>query len=301
MRKFIGLSLVAIWVLLVILPVSAQDFSRKLSFGVKGGWWKSGLTEHSDNYTVGNHGALTFKYDLNERFSLGFGLSYAQTWEADLTGREEVGARFTFARKENGNRFTQMWLDADLIYHLRPWERLNPYVFGGGGIAFWKVKDKDGKFVPAMDGNGNLLLDRNGNPIDFKDQELTFSGGGGLEYRFKEKWAVNLGTRFRYLSHVLTNFKGSKDIVGGAPDELDLPKAALEVFLGIHYYFGRVMDSDKDGVPDRTDYCADTPRGALVDERGCPLDSDDDGIYDGLDKCPHTPPGTKVDVNGCPL
>jgi OOP family OmpA-OmpF porin len=82
---------------------------------------------------------------------------------------------------------------------------------------------------------------------------------------------------------------------------LDLPKATLEVFVGVNYYFGELKDSDDDGVPDRTDVCADTPRGALVNERGCPIDSDGDGIYNGLDKCPRTPPGTTVDVNGCPL
>jgi len=112
---------------------------------------------------------------------------------------------------------------------------------------------------------------------------------------------VSLGTRFHYLSHVLTSFTGSKDIVGTGPDELDLPRATLEVFLGVNYYFGRVKDTDKDNVPDREDYCPDTPRGSTVDERGCPQDSDGDGIYDGLDKCPHTPPGTKVNANGCPL
>jgi opacity protein-like surface antigen len=301
MRRFIPLGLFSILISFFIPPAFAQDFSRRFSFGLQGGLWKSGLTEHSDIYTVGNQGSLSFKYDLREKISLSFSFTFAQTWEADLLGKEAEGAGFTFSQKENAYQLSHAWLDASLIYHLRPWERLNPYVFGGIGMAFWKVKGKDGKFAQALDRNGDLLLDSNGNPVDLKDQELTFSGGGGIEYRFKEKWGVNLGTRFHYLSHVLTSFKGSKDIVGTDPDELDLPKATLEVFLGINYYFGRVKDSDKDGVPDREDYCPDTPRGAVVDEKGCPLDSDGDGIYDGLDKCPDNAPGTKVDVNGCPL
>jgi len=60
-------------------------------------------------------------------------------------------------------------------------------------------------------------------------------------------------------------------------------------------------DADGDGVQDRYDRCPDTPRGALVDEHGCPLDSDGDGVYDGIDKCPDTPKGAKVDKQGCPL
>ncbi len=68
------------------------------------------------------------------------------------------------------------------------------------------------------------------------------------------------------------------------------------------YSFGVAQkDSDGDGVPDRRDACPDTPKGALVDVRGCPLDTDGDGVFDGLDQCPDTPTGVKVDARGCPL
>ncbi|MBI4914834.1 MAG: OmpA family protein [Acidobacteria bacterium] len=67
------------------------------------------------------------------------------------------------------------------------------------------------------------------------------------------------------------------------------------------YSFGVAQkDSDGDGVPDRRDACPDTPKGALVDVRGCPLDSDGDGVFDGLDQCPDTPKGWPVDAKGCP-
>ncbi|MGE0439569.1 MAG: thrombospondin type 3 repeat-containing protein [Gemmatimonadales bacterium] len=59
-------------------------------------------------------------------------------------------------------------------------------------------------------------------------------------------------------------------------------------------------DSDLDQIPDRRDRCPATPRGALVDSRGCPTDSDGDGVLDGLDRCPATPAGTEVDTFGCP-
>jgi opacity protein-like surface antigen len=292
-RRILWFCFLSISISLLTSSAFGQDFSRRLSLGLQGGLWKSGLTEHSDIYTVGNQGVLFFRYDLREKISLGFSATYAKAWEADLSGKGDAGARFTFSKKDGANRFTHFWLDFLMIYRFRPWERLNPYIFGGMGIAFWSVKDKEGEFIQIMD--------KNQNPFGLKDQELTLSGGGGLEYRFKGNWGLNFGTRFRSLTHVLTNLKDSKDIVGSAPGELDLPKATLEVFLGINYYFGKLMDSDKDGVPDRVDFCSDSPFGAEVDERGCPLDADGDGIYDGLDKCPHTPPGAKVDVNGCSL
>ena len=59
------------------------------------------------------------------------------------------------------------------------------------------------------------------------------------------------------------------------------------------------VDLDRDGVYDRIDRCGNTPKGAIVDEWGCPLDSDEDGVFDGLDKCPGTARGEPVDENGC--
>lgn len=59
------------------------------------------------------------------------------------------------------------------------------------------------------------------------------------------------------------------------------------------------LDSDGDGVPDDKDWCAGTPAGVNVDERGCALDSDGDGVADHKDQCPNTAEGTRVDEHGC--
>ena len=69
----------------------------------------------------------------------------------------------------------------------------------------------------------------------------------------------------------------------------------IEIALG-----AKARDTDADGVPDKLDQCPETPHGAKVDARGCPLDTDKDGIFDGLDACPGTPLGCKVDGKGCP-
>jgi len=292
MRKVTRFVILTFIALFFVSNVSAQDFSRKFVFGLGGSWWKSGLTEHSDIYTVGRSGTFSFRYNMKEKIALGLSLSYAKAWEADLSEGGGEGAGFTFSRKDNGNIYTHTWLDLSLIHSFRPWEQFNPYLFGGLGLAWWNVKD--------IDGNNIQFPDLSNTPFDLNDQELTFSLGAGVEYRFRERYGINLGTRCRILSRILTDFKGSKDVVGGALDELDLPKGTLEIFFGVNYYIGKLMDSDRDGVSDKVDFCSDTPFGAIVDERGCPLDSDGDGIYDGLDRCPATPPGTNVDVNGCP-
>jgi outer membrane protein OmpA-like peptidoglycan-associated protein len=37
-----------------------------------------------------------------------------------------------------------------------------------------------------------------------------------------------------------------------------------------------------------------------VNAQGCPSDADGDGVCDGVDVCPNTPRGAKVDDHGCP-
>ena len=72
---------------------------------------------------------------------------------------------------------------------------------------------------------------------------------------------------------------------------------------GLSFFFGGAppKDTDMDGVTDKKDRCAATPRGALVDVNGCPRDTDHDAVWDGIDRCANTPANTRVDATGCPL
>jgi len=112
--------------------------------------------------------------------------------------------------------------------------------------------------------------------------------------------------------------------IGGVTDRESLWKATI----GLKFDFGKVKDSDMDGVSDSKDKCPDTPSGVAVDANGCPVDTDGDGVADYIDdcptvagltslkgcpdtdgdgvadkndKCPDTPKGWKVDASGCPL
>jgi outer membrane protein OmpA-like peptidoglycan-associated protein len=59
-------------------------------------------------------------------------------------------------------------------------------------------------------------------------------------------------------------------------------------------------DSDGDGRANSRDDCPDTPLGALVDDRGCPVDGDGDRVPDGIDRCPYTRRNHAVGPDGCP-
>lgn len=63
---------------------------------------------------------------------------------------------------------------------------------------------------------------------------------------------------------------------------------------------GCPTDRDGDLVPDGIDRCPNSVQGAAVDAAGCTHDSDRDGYLDGLDECPATPAGAVVDARGCP-
>jgi len=114
---------------------------------------------------------------------------------------------------------------------------------------------------------------------------------GGLGFRaaitptlmIRAEGAVNHGTVDNAISGAatsLTNFGGS---------------------LGLSLMLGSkpATDGDHDGVYDTKDRCPNTPRGVIVDVRGCPTDTDRDGVPDGPDRCPTTLPGTVVDTAGC--
>jgi outer membrane protein OmpA-like peptidoglycan-associated protein len=63
-------------------------------------------------------------------------------------------------------------------------------------------------------------------------------GGLGLDYFFNETVSLDLGVKFRYLTHLFTGFTDEKDIVGSDPGQLDLPRGIAEGLLGLTFRFG---------------------------------------------------------------
>lgn len=69
----------------------------------------------------------------------------------------------------------------------------------------------------------------------------------------------------------------------------------------VDFYAMQMADSDQDGVNDFEDQCAQTPTGAKVDEKGCPVDTDLDVIADYRDKEDSTKLDAVVDLEGITL
>jgi hypothetical protein len=92
--------------------------------------------------------------------------------------------------------------------------------------------------------------------------------------------------------------QNSYSCVQWIPSRTLLSYHELKAFVQ-QFFLAPIYDEDQDGIKDPEDNCLNTPKGAWIDQKGCPIDSDSDGILDGLDLCPKTLEGASVDTNGC--
>ncbi|RMF76753.1 MAG: OmpA family protein, partial [Acidobacteria bacterium] len=178
---------------------------------------------------------------------------------------------------------------------------------GWGWFADAKYSLVDVDYTP---GNADVLALRTGLEFSLHDGPWFVNGGGGWvdtsfdqsSLDFDRAFAsfglgqkFEAGDRFMFRWELRVDRTLSDEGLGGA----DVTN--VYALLGYQWRTGAPpADSDGDGVNDRRDKCPGTPRGARVDEKGCPRDGDGDGVFDGLDKCPDTPAGWPVDATGCP-
>jgi outer membrane protein OmpA-like peptidoglycan-associated protein len=111
--------------------------------------------------------------------------------------------------------------------------------------------------------------------------------GAGIRYKINELFNVQLQETFMYTDHDTRDYEARSN-----------NDSYLMHSLSLTMNFGKVKDSDNDGVSDKKDKCPNTPAGVKVDMNGCPLDRDGDGILDADDKCPDVK-GT-IATKGCP-
>ena len=234
---------------LSVTPTHATDQDGRWSIGVKGGLYKLVLSDHTDAWTPGWLINGDVKYGLTSKWSVGAEGSWMQTKLADLTegSKMEDGAGASFTSIEDGPKNKGIIAGLFGEYHFIEDAKWSPFFTIGTGMYFWKWVDDAGNTLlsndPALDVDGGGLSltpdeDLGGNPYELKDQELYAMAGLGVEYFASDLISFELGVKFRYLTHVLSDFTDEKDIVGSDPGQLDLPKGIAEGALGLTFHFG---------------------------------------------------------------
>lgn len=119
-----------------------------------------------------------------------------------------------------------------------------------------------------------------------KSNDLGVNAGVGVRIRLAKHFNTRLDAIYEYVE---TDFSDREH--------------NYEAALSLNYMFGTEApkDTDGDSVVDKKDACAETPRGATVDAKGCPSDEDSDKVPNGIDQCPKTFPGFIVDAKGCEM
>ena len=253
---------------LAVSPTHATDQDGRWSIGVKGGIYKLVLSDHTDAWTPGWLVNGDVKYGLTSKWSLGAEGSWMQTKLADLTegSKMEDGAGASFSSIEDGPK--QRGIVAGLFgeYHFIEDAKWSPFFTIGTGMYFWKWIDDEGNTLmsddPLLDIDGGGLSftpdeDLSGAPYELKDQELYAMAGLGMEYFASDAISFELGAKFRYLTHVLSDFKDEKEIVGSDPGELDLPRGIVEGTIGLTFHFGA-------GCPDESAVATASPTSGSV-------------------------------------
>ena len=232
-----------------VSPLQAADAEGRWGVGVKGGVYKLVLTDHSDAWTPGWLLNADVKYGLTSKWALGVEGSWMQTYLADLSAvdNRSDGAGMSFEEIPDGPRQSAYVAGLFAEYQFREDSGWSPYVALGSGMYIWKWTDKDGNTLmsddPALDDpragtNDVPPLDIAGDPYELKDQELYVMGGAGVEFFPSDLLSFELGVKFRYLTHLFTNFKDDQDVVGSEPGQLDLPSGIAEAFAGLTLHFG---------------------------------------------------------------
>ncbi len=231
-------------------------------------------------FMMGWSPTLEIKYGTPRSFVVDLAVGYSVTYD-DQTVTTDQG--FKLSKKENAySRMTGVSIGLTGQYYFLPDGSVQPYMLLGAGIDMRSIK-------PRL------------NSTTYKFSDLGGKGGIGLSFWLMDNLAFDLQGKMTYILANLSS-SGTPTSYGDLAVYKNRPFTGyVEPSVGLTYFIGGSPDSDHDGVKDKFDQCPDTPKGAIVDQYGCPIDSDGDGVYDGIDKCADTPKGCIVDIAGCPI
>lgn len=201
--------------------------------------------------------------------------------KSGFVGTASIGYRWS-----PGLTFEAAWLNSPTELDATHGSLKHSFSWTGVDVR-WNLRDPSEKFTPYLLTGYGYGRSHTPDLVQYVERGTpTLGAGVVMNLMGKERAALRLQVR---------------DVLMKEPNS-DQHSNHLAVTAALQFSFrGKSKDQDLDGVRNWLDECPNTPVGAKVDAKGCPIDSDGDGVFDGLDRCEGTPAGAKVDKNGCPL
>lgn len=137
--------------------------------------------------------------------------------------------------------------------------------------------------------------------VSYTTGSIGFMLQPSMSYYISDNFAINLGLYYMYQSFKNANLPNYRlastngDYSSSLNNVTSSNVQSYGINLGVRVLFGKLKDTDLDGVPDKRDKCPTV--WGLPQFQGCP-DTDKDGIPDAEDDCPTVPGLAKF--HGCP-
>lgn len=210
-------------------------------------------------------GAVSFQQYLNPSFNLVEKISFNQVRYQDEDQTQGVNANFWVVNLKLKYKFNNGYI-------LKETAAVAPFLVAG--IGGTKIDSK--QYTNTADAT-----------ISDNELKANVAAGVGILFQFNDRFGLEVANTIN-----APLYDGWDGVSKGGND------LYLQHSAGLVLNLRKPRDTDDDGIADRKDKCADTPKTASVDSKGCPIDTDKDGVADYLDKCP-TSVGSEG-LNGCP-
>jgi OmpA-OmpF porin, OOP family len=234
------------------------------------------LSEYDGDLSGNQHHFYDFKFN-----QVGAAVSLQQYLNPSFNLVEKIS--FNQVRYQTMSRLSGIDADFYGINLKLKYKLNNGYIFKeSAAIAPFLVAGIGGSYIDSKQ-----YIEGGAAKISDGEMKANAAAGAGILFQFNDRIGLEVANTIN------APLYDAWDGVDEGGNDLYLVHSA-----GLVFNFKKPADTDKDGVADRRDKCADTPSTASVDSKGCPMDTDEDGVADYLDKCP-TEVGSTA-LNGCP-